>query len=1103
MEQFGEHLRGLRKAANVTQSELAERLNVHLQTVSKWERNLSEPDISQLGQLAEALHVSLEKLCGQLEGEETFSGIFHAERLGKTISEQRTQRGESQEQLAAGLNTSPDAVSRWERGITAPDLHMLTALAQHFAIPVSRLYYGFSEEETIQESPAVVRRRKKIGRWAVLAVSIICMILFGGGGLVLGVYLSLSADVPQVVTYTVTLDGEPYTVADGSWFSPEPPAREGYEFIGWRDETGNVHSVIGTVSQDASYTSVFSLLEYSVEYWLNGGYFTGDAVSAITIESGSMELPFPQKDGQTFEGWYFSSDYSGDPIERISYTGTDFVLYARWSDAVYTIHYELNGGALYGSNPETVTQEKEVQLIEPVREGYLFLGWFDDPETGTRLETVGGSDARNLTLYARWQETSAYYTVYYELNGGTAEGSNPVSVGAGEVCHLYGAQKRGHTFLGWNTSADGSGDYVDTLIGIEDTLYLYAIFQPKEYTIRYEYEGTYEGTQINPNTMTYGDVVTLLPVYRYGYTFLGWYDAETGGSPVTVIDTTNIEEISTLYARFEVTEFVIVLDADGGTFSTPEGAQTSYSYILSFGETLVLPECTRAGSVFLGWFDEDGEQVTQIDTRNIRDMFLAARWRAEDQTYTVTYVLNGGTNSQENPTVVECGQVVPLCEPSREGHVFLGWYANASGTGNRYTALPAAQVEDIILYAIWQEVSTGGSWEDFEYEIHENSVTITRYTGPYGTNVDLVIPSVIEGLPVVEIKDVDKGSKTYQLRSLTIPEGVLRISSYAFQRIKIAEPVVIPSTVEVLEDHCFEYTSYPELTFAANSRLKIIDTGAFVYSGSSEQVLVLPEGVESLGDRSFASSNFYSIRLPSTLRSIAGGALTFSGYTPLYIPATVQSIASGGVFCGFGIYTSLSEDDTKNFSPDWHSGLGLGYTDEVYYDVQPVTLTLHTGTDTITMRGNEFDLLRPDKPNASFVGWQDADGNMVEQTYLVLAEDTELYAVYHEHGANDGLSADSPMLLDFGTTYEFWMPYDEVWYFVPNTQESVRIDVTATVVSRGFYTHSSYAVYVGPDGTEISSNLGTISFSPGGYFVLTPREERNVHLVTIRITKLS
>ena len=62
MKRFGERLKEQRKAASFTQADLAEKLNIHLQTVSKWERGISEPDISQLGELAQALGVTLEKL---------------------------------------------------------------------------------------------------------------------------------------------------------------------------------------------------------------------------------------------------------------------------------------------------------------------------------------------------------------------------------------------------------------------------------------------------------------------------------------------------------------------------------------------------------------------------------------------------------------------------------------------------------------------------------------------------------------------------------------------------------------------------------------------------------------------------------------------------------------------------------------------------------------------------------------------------------------------------------------------------------------------------------------------------------------------------------
>ena len=59
MDDFGSRLRTLRKEAGITQTELAEKLNVHLQTVSKWERGLSEPDFSLFGELADILGVSL------------------------------------------------------------------------------------------------------------------------------------------------------------------------------------------------------------------------------------------------------------------------------------------------------------------------------------------------------------------------------------------------------------------------------------------------------------------------------------------------------------------------------------------------------------------------------------------------------------------------------------------------------------------------------------------------------------------------------------------------------------------------------------------------------------------------------------------------------------------------------------------------------------------------------------------------------------------------------------------------------------------------------------------------------------------------------------
>lgn len=64
----------LRKEKNMTQQELASRLQIADKAVSKWERGLSCPDISLLPQLAEILGVTVDDLVS--DGMKTPSSVF-------------------------------------------------------------------------------------------------------------------------------------------------------------------------------------------------------------------------------------------------------------------------------------------------------------------------------------------------------------------------------------------------------------------------------------------------------------------------------------------------------------------------------------------------------------------------------------------------------------------------------------------------------------------------------------------------------------------------------------------------------------------------------------------------------------------------------------------------------------------------------------------------------------------------------------------------------------------------------------------------------------------------------------------------------------------
>ena len=74
----------LRKEQGMTQLELAEKMWVTDNAVSKWERDLSFPDVNSLPKLAESFHVSVDELM-QVEG--------IGQKRAQSILDYRNQKG--------------------------------------------------------------------------------------------------------------------------------------------------------------------------------------------------------------------------------------------------------------------------------------------------------------------------------------------------------------------------------------------------------------------------------------------------------------------------------------------------------------------------------------------------------------------------------------------------------------------------------------------------------------------------------------------------------------------------------------------------------------------------------------------------------------------------------------------------------------------------------------------------------------------------------------------------------------------------------------------------------------------------------------------------
>lgn len=84
MDTIGKRIANARKSKNIKQDELAEKLSVSPQAVSKWENDISCPDISLLPSLSKILGISVDEL---LSGKQEPAAVFVPEEQRKDIKD--------------------------------------------------------------------------------------------------------------------------------------------------------------------------------------------------------------------------------------------------------------------------------------------------------------------------------------------------------------------------------------------------------------------------------------------------------------------------------------------------------------------------------------------------------------------------------------------------------------------------------------------------------------------------------------------------------------------------------------------------------------------------------------------------------------------------------------------------------------------------------------------------------------------------------------------------------------------------------------------------------------------------------------------------------
>ena len=83
--EIGNKILELRKNSNLSQEQLAEKMNVTRQTISKWELNETTPDIKQAKQLSKIFKISLDKLTDNDLNDIVIEKISNTEKLAGLI----------------------------------------------------------------------------------------------------------------------------------------------------------------------------------------------------------------------------------------------------------------------------------------------------------------------------------------------------------------------------------------------------------------------------------------------------------------------------------------------------------------------------------------------------------------------------------------------------------------------------------------------------------------------------------------------------------------------------------------------------------------------------------------------------------------------------------------------------------------------------------------------------------------------------------------------------------------------------------------------------------------------------------------------------------
>lgn len=579
MKNYGKALKTLRKKSNMTQAQLAERLNVTYQTVSKWENSVNTPDIAAMEKLCAVFDVTADEFLRLAETDEQAperdQAPMYCPRCGnKLIARYCGKCG--YDTLAAPPVTDAERAEY----VQAPEQGSATLAP---------------------EAAAAVKSKRKIKPAIIVLVSVLAAVILITA-IVLPIVLLGKPHAPGK-RYTVCFDAgggsgvmlDIETNADASVTLPACKfVRTGYTFDGWEYD-GRTYAAGDTVKVRASEdTATFAAKWSAVTYTVDFSY-DGQTLVQTHSYGTSYVLPTAKYERTGYE-------HSGWKINGKTY-------------AVGSIVTSLSSTA--GATVKATPVFSPIKYFMEVDLGGMRSVVFGDEEyTGVssfRVECEYGVDPLSSSL------DKHVYAGGYEFLGYT----------------LYDAN--GERYYGYPSYINADPDGVPRAVmnwmsGSYDILLYYF----KDAVVEICTMGGCRGTEEYPLPLA-SEVFENRP--NIGYTFKRWVQDLYDGKPSiffedgATVSNLKMNELATandsyyvkLYAEWEPITYTVEFDGGGGI-----GEMSALD--IEYDESMALPRnaFVKDGYIFAGWrcgdeYYQDGDRIKNLTARP-ESLTFVAQW---------------------------------------------------------------------------------------------------------------------------------------------------------------------------------------------------------------------------------------------------------------------------------------------------------------------------------------------------------------------------------------------------------------------------------------------------------------------------------------------